>query len=164
MKPQSSMQSQNPEMGRFRHRFAKPEKGEYSMTVSDPANPATRSLTGDVLYAVRYYLGGRTGLIAVAAAALGLGAYANWGWLVAAGLAPILLAMAPCAVMCALGMCMKKSAGSAADERSPSQSSSAESGGPSSLRLLTPPGETQDASPISSRQAQENPSNRKGCC
>ena len=32
----------------------------------------------------------------------------NWGWLVAAGLAPILIALLPCAVMCALGMCMHK--------------------------------------------------------
>jgi fatty acid desaturase len=29
----------------------------------------------------------------------------NWGWLTAIGVAPILLAMAPCAVMCAVGFC-----------------------------------------------------------
>ncbi len=33
------------------------------------------------------------------------GAALNWGWLTAIGVAPILLAMAPCGVMCALGMC-----------------------------------------------------------
>ena len=33
------------------------------------------------------------------------GAYFNWGWLVAIGAAPILLAVAPCGIMCALGMC-----------------------------------------------------------
>lgn len=35
----------------------------------------------------------------------------NWGWLTAIGVAPILLAVAPCGIMCALGMCatgMKK--------------------------------------------------------
>ena len=30
----------------------------------------------------------------------------NWGWLTAIGVAPILLAVAPCAIMCALGLCM----------------------------------------------------------
>lgn len=35
------------------------------------------------------------------AGALGLG----WPWLAAAGLAPILLSLAPCAAMCALGLC-----------------------------------------------------------
>jgi len=31
----------------------------------------------------------------------------NWGWLTAAGIAPILLSLAPCAAMCALGLCMR---------------------------------------------------------
>ncbi len=30
----------------------------------------------------------------------------NWSWLVAAGIAPTVLSLAPCAVMCALGLCM----------------------------------------------------------
>jgi len=32
----------------------------------------------------------------------------NWGWLVAAGIAPVLVAVAPCAIMCALGLCGMK--------------------------------------------------------
>lgn len=35
----------------------------------------------------------------------------NWGWLTAIGVAPILLAVAPCGIMCVLGLCamgMKK--------------------------------------------------------
>jgi hypothetical protein len=32
----------------------------------------------------------------------------NWSWLVAAGIAPILLAVLPCAVMCGLGLCMNR--------------------------------------------------------
>ena len=39
------------------------------------------------------------------------GAFFNWGWLTAIGVAPILLAVAPCGIMCALGLCamgMKK--------------------------------------------------------
>ncbi|MBU6507416.1 MAG: hypothetical protein KGQ82_07950 [Alphaproteobacteria bacterium] len=42
------------------------------------------------------------GGIVVVAAGLALG----WKWVVAAGFAPIILALAPCAVMCTLGMCM----------------------------------------------------------
>jgi len=47
------------------------------------------------------------GALAVAAVGLAL----NWSWLVAAGVAPILLAIAPCAVMCALGLCMNRLTG-----------------------------------------------------
>jgi hypothetical protein len=32
----------------------------------------------------------------------------GWDWLVAAGLASIILAVAPCLVMCALGLCMNR--------------------------------------------------------
>ena len=35
-----------------------------------------------------------------------LGLALNWSWLVAVGAAPIILAFAPCAAMCALGLCM----------------------------------------------------------
>src|SRR3546814_20243072 len=41
----------------------------------------------------RSYLGGRRGLILLAVAVLGAGVALNWGWLVAIGLAPILLAL-----------------------------------------------------------------------
>lgn len=39
---------------------------------------------------------------------VGAGLALNWSWLVAAGVAPIILALAPCAAMCALGMCMSR--------------------------------------------------------
>lgn len=32
--------------------------------------------------------------------------YAGWDWLVAAGLATTIIALAPCLLMCALGLCM----------------------------------------------------------
>lgn len=76
------------------------------MTLSDPAKPVQRALTSDVFSTVRYYLGSRTGLIAIAAAGLGLGAWFNWSWFVAAGIAPLIIGVAPCAAMCALGLCM----------------------------------------------------------
>jgi hypothetical protein len=40
--------------------------------------------------------------IGIILAGLALG----WNWLTALGLAPLILSVAPCAVMCALGMCM----------------------------------------------------------
>jgi hypothetical protein len=45
-------------------------------------------------------------------ALLAAGAYLSWGWLVALGVAPVLLALAPCAAMCALGLCMRNTGGS----------------------------------------------------
>lgn len=65
-----------------------------------------RSLPQTVMALLRHYLGGRRNLMILAVAVLGIGAYFNWGWLVAAGVAPLLLALAPCAAMCALGLCM----------------------------------------------------------
>ena len=46
------------------------------------------------------------GLIVVALAIIGAGLALGWNWVVAAGLAPLLLSLAPCAAMCALGVCM----------------------------------------------------------
>lgn len=64
-----------------------------------------------VRYYVGHYLGGRRGLILLTVAALGAGLVLNWSWLVAVGVAPLLLALAPCAAMCALGLCMNKMGG-----------------------------------------------------
>jgi hypothetical protein len=50
---------------------------------------------------------GRRGLILSAMALIGAGLWLNWGWVAAIGAAPLILALAPCAVMCGLGLCMK---------------------------------------------------------
>ncbi len=83
------------------------------MTNAPSTDTSEPSLTRDILYAARYYLGGRRTLFVLAAVLIVGGIALNWGWLVAAGLAPILLALLPCAAMCALGLCMHKMAGSA---------------------------------------------------
>ncbi len=57
------------------------------------------------------YIGSRRGLIILAIAITAGGMAMNWGWLVAVGIAPILIAVLPCAAMCALGLCMKKGGG-----------------------------------------------------
>lgn len=72
------------------------------------------SLGSDFLLYLRHRLRDRRVMIGLAAVVLGAGAWFNWGWLVAVGVAPLILAMAPCAVMCAFGMCAmggKKSCG-----------------------------------------------------
>jgi len=87
--------------------------------MNSPETPGTAkpSLAQDWLAALRYWLGGRRGLI-VLAAVVGLAAVAlSWGWLVAVGIAPLLLAFAPCAAMCALGLCASRmGAGSCSNE------------------------------------------------
>ena len=60
----------------------------------------------DAVNTIRVYLGGRWGLAVLAAVLLIAGLAFNWSWLVAVGLAPLLLAVLPCAAMCALGLCM----------------------------------------------------------
>lgn len=68
----------------------------------------------DWLRLLRHWLGNRRVQIALAAAVIVGGAALNWGWLVAIGLAPIILAVLPCAAMCALGMCVMGGKGKAA--------------------------------------------------
>jgi hypothetical protein len=48
-------------------------------------------------------------LIGGTAPAVALALYAGWDWLVAAGLATTIVALAPCLAMCALGLCMGRS-------------------------------------------------------
>jgi hypothetical protein len=57
----------------------------------------------------KWFLLAATGLALVAIAAM------NWSWLVAAGVASILLSVLPCLVMCGLGLCMHKFIGGRAE-------------------------------------------------
>lgn len=68
-------------------------------------------LARDIVSAVRYYLAGRRGLLVLAGSVLVAGLALNWAWLVAAGIAPLLVAALPCVAMCVLGLCMKRSRG-----------------------------------------------------
>lgn len=62
---------------------------------------------------------GRRGLILAAMAVIGAGLSLNWGWLTAIGVAPLILAVAPCAVMCGLGLCMMGGSKSCAGKTDP---------------------------------------------
>ena len=57
------------------------------------------------LYGLRARLGTR-GLVILGAAVVAVGLALNWSWLVAIGVAPLLLTALPCVAMCALGVCM----------------------------------------------------------
>lgn len=68
------------------------------------------------------WLHGRPALIRAAVAAAGGGLWFGWPWLAAAGVAPILLSLAPCAAMCAIGLCTMKACsktGTAATDTAP---------------------------------------------
>ena len=69
------------------------------------------SLAQGMVNAIWPYISGKRGLIVLAIGIAVVGMATNWGWLVAVGMAPILLAVLPCAAMCALGLCMNKAGG-----------------------------------------------------
>ena len=79
--------------------------------MSEANDPALARRTGQ-----RWLPPDRRGLIISGIAIVGAGAALNWGWLTAVGAAPLLLALAPCALMCALDLCMKGS-GNACDAK-----------------------------------------------
>src|SRR6266542_2526080 len=94
------------------------------MTTSNTTKTASPSPARDLLDAARHYLGGRRALLILAIGALIGGIALNWNWLVAAGIAPLLLTALPCLVMCGLGLCMNKLiGGSCASEPTPSKTS-----------------------------------------
>ena len=62
-------------------------------------------------------------LVTPALAIVTVGLVMNWSALVAAGIAPLLISALPCAVMCALGLCMSRMGkNSCATETAPQQS------------------------------------------
>jgi len=81
------------------------------MSSPETADATKPSLAQDWLYAVRYWLRGPKGIAVVVVSALVLGAALNWSWLVGVGIAPLLLTVLPCAVMCGLGLCMNRITG-----------------------------------------------------
>ena len=78
---------------------------------SESKNAGRLSLAQTTRALLLHYLGNRKVLALLAVGVIGAGLALNWGWLAAAGIAPILLALAPCAAMCALGLCMSKMGG-----------------------------------------------------
>lgn len=104
------------------------QRGALAMTESSPARNPETSLTRDLLDAARYYLRGRRSFIILAGVAIVGGLAFSWSWLVAAGIAPVLLTLLPCAAMCALGLCMNRMGGrSCAQDAAPRDTTQAAS-------------------------------------
>jgi hypothetical protein len=101
-----------------------------------PSNETTSgSLTRAWLYAARYYLGSRRAILLLATIAIVAGIALNWSWLVATGIAPILLTALPCLIMCGLGLCMNRLLGGSC-ESSASQQREAEPRSDASITQL----------------------------
>lgn len=73
------------------------EQAETAPVQKSPACAAPRSM-------VR----ARAWLIGMAVLGLAIALYAGWDWLAALGVTTVLIAFAPCLVMCALGLCMRQ--------------------------------------------------------
>jgi hypothetical protein len=80
------------------------------MNTSQPSETAAVLSVLELPRAVRPCFG-RRALIGLAVAIVILGLALNRGWLVAAGIAPLLLSALPCAAVCALGVCMGRMGG-----------------------------------------------------
>ena len=111
--------------------------------ISANDNPASTS---------RHWPGGRKILIAAAVVAAGGGIVLNWGWLVAAGIAPLILAVLPCVAMCALGLCANKLFGGGACSTE-QKAARADSAGDPGAPELPPAGERAPRAAAPQRRA-----------
>lgn len=90
----------------------------------DFIKPATSNirLMQTIQDVLRPWFGGRRGLVIAGLAMVAAGLALGWNWLSAIGVAPIILSLAPCAAMCALGACaMMRGGSSCAKPGSPEQ-------------------------------------------
>jgi hypothetical protein len=109
-----------PVIGTFVLLFTQSEGGDQMNASTQTTKTDQLSWATTIGGLARQYLGGRRGLIVLAIILIAAALSLNWGWLAAAGIAPILLALAPCAVMCALGLCMNKMGGKSCSRESDS--------------------------------------------
>jgi len=75
------------------------------MSETNAAALPTRPWPQLIVGLLRGFARHRRKVIAAGVLTLVLGAAFNWSWLIAVGAAPVLLAVLPCAAMCALGLC-----------------------------------------------------------
>lgn len=98
----------------------------------DVSTTPSAASTTPVRMFCRHWLTGRRGLILGGLALVALGFALGWNWLTAIGVAPIIVSLAPCAAMCALGTCaMMRGRAAAAKPETVAQAnlSTAERGG-----------------------------------
>jgi hypothetical protein len=114
------------------------------MNSQETATATKPSLAQDWLDALRYLLGGRRGLIVLAVVLVLAATALNWSWLVAAGIAPLLVAFAPCAAMCALGLCASRmGGGSCSRKETTAGDGAARAAGPEALPTAAVPDANQ---------------------
>jgi len=70
------------------------------------AKPPAGSPAADRAQVLRAWIGDRRVLALTGLAVAGIGLALGWNWLTAVGIAPLIVSVAPCLVMCALGLCM----------------------------------------------------------
>ena len=68
---------------------------------------APRSFISRLMERLRW----QSALLVAGIVVVGTGMALNWDWLTAMGAAPIILSLAPCALMCSVGICCRKKAG-----------------------------------------------------
>ena len=92
---------------------------EMTMKTSEASKTQEANPLQNLFSVLGEKLRGKNGLIAVAVLAVGGGLFLNWSWLVAAGIAPLILGILPCVAMCALGLCANKMGGKSSSETPP---------------------------------------------
>ena len=76
------------------------------MTVPTRTSTGEASFGRDVLKAADYYLNNRWAVLTLVSLVVIPAIFFNgWEWLVAAGVAPVILSTLPCLVMCGFGVC-----------------------------------------------------------
>ncbi len=119
------------------------------MNIASEAAPPSQELRGlNLTRRVRSLLSGRRGLVVLAIVILSAALAFNWGWLVAIGIAPLIVAFAPCAAMCALGLCMSRMGNKSCSTKSPSAAPTAQEQTPAAAAPLE---RTRTNDPTSSR-------------
>jgi len=98
------------------------EQENQVMEATEFVKPPARLGTSPPRYLpdfLRTWIRSPRGLIILAIALVGAGLALGWNWLVAVGAAPLILSLAPCAAMCALGVCMMAKGNSSCATASP---------------------------------------------
>ena len=81
------------------------EPGSRAAPMSNPASPVSKAYFDTRLPGIFAFRLGNRGLILLLIAAVAAGVALDWKWLVAVGVAPLILSVLPCAAMCAIGLC-----------------------------------------------------------
>lgn len=104
------------------------------MTATELIQAGKASRNREIIASVRPIPTGRGGIV-MAAAVVAASLASNWNWLVAAGIAPLLISVLPCVAMCALGLCMNRMTGRSCAAEDVSRKTVKDADGPKSANL-----------------------------